>query len=241
MLFRRLTAACLALLISTHAFGAAFVDYRVNLDKQTLRLYLNDPQGKPFRQFAALERDLDSRGEKLLFATNAGIFMEDLRPLGLYVEDGKVLRKLSTRQIGYGNFYMQPNGVFLIDESGAAIRSTEQYPAHAQSHTVRFATQSGPMLVINKQINPSFPSNSENRRIRNAVCVIDKSTVVLSLAEEPVTFMEFAQHLQASGCLDALYMDGSISEAYWPEQGQDVARGTFGPMIGVSVPRHLAK
>lgn len=236
-----LVAVCLGLCISSHASGAAFLDYQVSLAKHTLRIYLNDAQGKPFSQFAALDRALDSRSEKLVFAMNGGIFMEDLRPLGLFIENGKVLRKLNTRQSGYGNFYMQPNGVFLIDENGAAILPTAQYPAHAKSRTVRFATQSGPMLVINKQMNPALPKASGSKLIRNAACVIDKGTVVLSLAEEPVTFQALAQHLQAIGCQDALYLDGAISDIYWPEQGRGGTGGAFGPIIGVSESRHLRK
>jgi uncharacterized protein YigE (DUF2233 family) len=43
---------------------------------------------------------LASRGEKLVFAMNAGIFMVNLRPLGLYVENGKVLRRLVIEKSG---------------------------------------------------------------------------------------------------------------------------------------------
>jgi uncharacterized protein YigE (DUF2233 family) len=167
--------------------------------------------------------------------------MTNLRPLGLFIENGKVLRRLNTRQNGYGNFYMQPNGVFLIDQNGAAILPTAQYPEHARSQVVRFATQSGPMLVINNQINPALPKTSSSKLIRNAACVIDKGTVVLSLADEPVTFQAFAQHLQVSGCQDALYLDGAISDIYWPERGRIGIGGSFGPMIGVSVSRRLGK
>ena len=57
--------------------------------------------------------------------------------------------------------------------------------------------------MINNQIKPALPKASGSKLVRNAACVINKSTVVLSLAGEPVTFQAFAQHLQASGCQDA--------------------------------------
>jgi uncharacterized protein YigE (DUF2233 family) len=177
---------------------------------------------------------LASRGEKLVFAMNAGIFMVNLRPLGLYVENGKVLRRLVTRSNGYGNFYMQPNGVFLIDETGAAILSTVRYQQQEKKHSARFATQSGPLLVIEKEINPSFPISSTSRVIRNAVCVINSNSLILSISEEPVTFREIAQHHIQLGCKDSLYMDGGISDAFWPAKGRKDSFQDFGPMIGIS-------
>ena len=51
---------------------------------------------------------------ELVFAMNAGMYGEDLKPIGLYVEDGQRLKKANRRD-GPGNFHLKPNGVFFID------------------------------------------------------------------------------------------------------------------------------
>jgi uncharacterized protein YigE (DUF2233 family) len=219
--------------------NAEFVDYRVNLETHVLKLYLNDANKQPFATFDRLNQSLAAQGKKLLFAMNAGIFMEDLRPLGLFIEDGQTRRKLVTRKQGHGNFYMQPNGVVVLDENGMAIVTTAHYPAHAKRRVPRYATQSGPMLVINGQINSQLP-NSKSKLPRNAVCVIGDKTVVLSLAEHAVSFIDYAHHLKAIGCKDALYMDGAISDAYSPSQGRLGSGVMFGPMLGVTLKSDLS-
>ena len=49
---------------------------------------------------------------------NAGMFGEDLKPIGLYVEDGVQAKRLNRRD-GYGNFHLKPNGVFYVNGSGS--------------------------------------------------------------------------------------------------------------------------
>jgi hypothetical protein len=53
------------------------------------------------------------------FATNAGMFDPALKPVGLYVEQGRELVHVNTRS-GYGNFHMKPNGIFNAGISQAA-------------------------------------------------------------------------------------------------------------------------
>lgn len=52
------------------------------------------------------------------------------------------------------NFYKKPNGVFSIGDAGASVLPTDEFVKRRQS--VRFATQSGPMLVIGNRLNPIF-------------------------------------------------------------------------------------
>jgi uncharacterized protein YigE (DUF2233 family) len=47
---------------------------------------------------------------------NAGMFHEDLRPVGLYIEDGAEEMRLVTRD-GPGNFGLLPNGVLCISDT----------------------------------------------------------------------------------------------------------------------------
>lgn len=236
---RRHLAVVLWALVFNSAFAQAatpgFLDYVVDLRKQTLRLYLNDKHGTPHRQFASLAQSLSAGGEQLVFAMNAGIFMEDLRPLGLYVESGKTIRPLNSRTRGYGNFYMQPNGVFVLSDAGATIVATQSYPRFASRHRVAYATQSGPLLVIEGKINDALPKSGGRKLPRNAVCVTQDGHVVLSLAEAPIGFREFAQHLKTTHhCKEALYLDGAISDVYWPKEDRHGRYGNFGPMFGVT-------
>ncbi|AUW43275.1 hypothetical protein CUJ84_Chr002929 [Rhizobium leguminosarum] len=52
------------------------------------------------------------------------------------------------------NFFKKPNGIFSIGDAGASILPTDEFLKRRQS--VRFATQSGPMLVIGNKLNPIF-------------------------------------------------------------------------------------
>ena len=54
-------------------------------------------------------------GKELVFAMNGGMYLPNLSPQGLYIENGKVIKQLDKTQEAYGNFYLQPNGVFLIE------------------------------------------------------------------------------------------------------------------------------
>ena len=74
-----------------------------------LRLYWRDSGGKPYGNFTSLQQGLKAAGRKLVFAMNAGMYQTDLRPVGLYIEDGKPVRRANTRD-GEGNFHLKPHG-----------------------------------------------------------------------------------------------------------------------------------
>src|SRR5215469_12151872 len=81
----------------------------VDLRKHMLRLYWRNSDGTPYAYLSSLPRALRGGG-RLLFATNAGMFDPALKPVGLYVEQGRELVHVNTTS-GYGNFHMKPNGV----------------------------------------------------------------------------------------------------------------------------------
>ena len=72
---------------------------------------------------------------------NAGIYEVGpnggFQPQGLHIEGGYEYRPLNTRSAPNANFYLKPNGVFYIDETGAHIVRT---PAYAPATQVRLAT-----------------------------------------------------------------------------------------------------
>jgi uncharacterized protein YigE (DUF2233 family) len=99
----------------------------VDLAKHTVRLYWKRSDGIPYAHLSSLPRALEHEAGRLLFATNAGMFagMFDpaLKPVGLYVEQGRELVHVNTRS-GYGNFHMKPNGIFYSRRQGGRGRNT---------------------------------------------------------------------------------------------------------------------
>jgi uncharacterized protein YigE (DUF2233 family) len=164
-----------------------------------------------------LKAFLAAQDEKLICGSNAGIYGTDLHPIGLYIEAGKVLRKLNTRKEAYGNFYLQPNGVFLLADDEAVILTTDEMTAKWDTRLpfIRYATQSGPILLRSGQINPLFTQGSDNRVVRNAACTVTTGTFALVKSRFPINFYDFARQLRDKlSCRDALFLDGSISQLY---------------------------
>jgi hypothetical protein len=90
---------------------SAYTVCEVDLRQQTIRLYWKRSDGTAYAYLSALPRALEGEGGKLLFATNAGMFDPALKPVGLYVQQGREFVRVNTTS-GYGNFHMKPNGVF---------------------------------------------------------------------------------------------------------------------------------
>jgi len=210
---------------------------QLNLAHDNVRMFWRAEDDSHFANFSRLSEWLLARLEKLICATNAGIYGTDLRPIGLYIEAGKMLHKLNTRKEAYGNFYLQPNGVFQLKDHEAMILSTDEVAANLETKLkgVMYATQSGPILLRAGQINPLFTQGSENRLVRNAVCVISASDIALVKSRSAINFHDFALQMRDQlGCRDALYLDGSVSQLYPYDNGK------FGPnfavIIGATVP-----
>jgi uncharacterized protein YigE (DUF2233 family) len=207
---------------------------QIDLQRDQLRMYWKDPTGNLFGSFARLRAWLRTQGSDLVCATNAGIYDKQHRPLGLYVEDGVTLRKLNTRQNAYGNFYLQPNGVFIVTEHDAHIIDTGTVNAERERWLAqaRYATQSGPLLLHHGVINSAFDPDSLNTFVRNAVCLDGAHRVVLAMARNPISFHDFALFLRDQlQCVDALYLDGNISRIY-PSLEADLGPD-FGAIIAV--------
>src|SRR6266403_2324214 len=102
----------------------AYTVCEVDLGKHTVRLYWKRSDGTPYAYLSSLPRALEHDTGKLLFATNAGMFDLDLKPVGLYVEQGRELVPANARA-GYGNFHMKPNGIFYIAAGRAVVAETQ--------------------------------------------------------------------------------------------------------------------
>ncbi len=211
--------------------GNSYVVVSVDLTRAKIKMFWKDALGKPLNTFQKLEKQVLKSGLTLKAAMNAGIFDKAFAPLGLHVQRGRVLHKINTRTKAFGNFYMQPNGIFFLDASGAKILTTNEF-IRVQPDAIE-ATQSGPMLVVNNKINPKFQANSSNQLVRNGVGVENTSSVHLVIAQSWVSFYDFAAFFKdVLRCPNALYLDGNISGLYVPNSSfQDT--GNYGGMLGV--------
>jgi uncharacterized protein YigE (DUF2233 family) len=217
------TPSAQALDSDTMAFeGQNYRVVHLDLKHEQLGLYWRDPQsGKSFGSIETLRQWGESHQRQLLFAANAGIYDHNTAPLGLYVELGKTLVPLNLAHgnPSSGNFSLLPNGVFAIYPDGhAAVRTSEAFKADAKP--VRWATQSGPMLLVDGELNAQFVDDSASLKWRSGVCARSPTDVVFAVSEAPVNFHTFGRLFRDRlGCRDALYLDGSISQLYVAGQG----------------------
>jgi uncharacterized protein YigE (DUF2233 family) len=212
--------------------GARYIVCGFDIRQDDVRLYWRDKDRRPYRNFTALAQALKARGRVLRFAMNAGMFEDDSSPVGLYVEDGRRLRRPDLRE-GDTNFHLKPNGVFWIGDKTAGVAETSRYLANPPA--ARFATQSGPMLVIDGRIHPKIRPTGESEKVRNGVCVREGTNVLFAISDQPVTFHAFALLFKDGlGCADALFLDGSVSSLYAPELDRDDELLSIGPIVGVS-------
>jgi uncharacterized protein YigE (DUF2233 family) len=215
--------------------GAKFTVCAFNPRHDDIRIFWGGTDGRPYGSLAALAQALKAKGETLVFAMNAGMFKQDQSPVGLYVENRLKLHDADTRS-GASNFHMKPNGVFWVGDGVAGVTETSRYLASPPP--ARYATQSGPMLVVDGKIHPKILPNGTSQKIRNGVGACGGGAVVFAIAEEPVTFDAFAR-LFRDGlyCQNALFLDGSVSSLYAPELNRDDERGPIGPLVGVVNPK----
>lgn len=207
----------------------------VDPTRESITTYWKDAQGHIMGNIGTLKTKVEAEERELLFAMNGGMYMADHSPVGLYIEDGRILQRIDRRTEGRGNFYLQPNGVFGLRMDGSAFVKTTA--AMQDMRHVRYATQSGPLLVSNGVINALFTPGSKNLNIRNGVGVRVDGTVVFAISTEPINFHDFATWFAEQGCSDALYLDGAVSKAYIPEAGVQGLDGELGVLIGISKAR----
>jgi uncharacterized protein YigE (DUF2233 family) len=204
----------------------------VDLRKHMLRLYWKKPDGAPYAYLSALPRALEGEAGRMLFATNAGMFDPALKPVGLYVEQGRELVHVNTTS-GYGNFHMKPNGVFYVSVDRAAVAETRAFLK--QRPQADLATQSGPMLVINGRLHPRFDRHSTSLKTRNGVGVRADGKVIFAISQGEVSFDAFARLFRDGlNCPNGLFLDGgSASSLYAPSLNRLGNILSLGPMLGV--------
>ena len=219
-------AACEAL----QSGGQSYSVCRFDPKTTQLEIRDSDDSGQPYRYFSGWSQNAEANGQTLGFAMNAGMFDDQGRPIGYFVEDGKVLRKLNRRN-GPGNFHMKPNGVFYVNGDKVGVMETEAFARSGIKP--RFASQSGPMLVIGGNIHPKISAGGTSAKIRNGVGIDDQGQAVFVISDSLVTFYEFATLFRDElACKNALFFDGTVSALYAPELGRTGNFIPLGPLVG---------
>nr|WP_216600214.1 phosphodiester glycosidase family protein [Ruegeria sp. HKCCD7559] len=204
----------------------------VDAENEDLRLFLNDENEDLLGHFSSVNEALAPGGKRLAFAMNAGMYHDDRSPVGHYVENGKeVMRVISNP--GPGNFGLLPNGVFCIREGRADVFETLDFIDRAPD--CRFASQSGPMLVIDGDLHPRFLPDSTSLYVRNGVGTsADGTRAVFAISEDYVTFHEFGRLFRdVLETPNALFFDGNISRMYDRANNRSDLGFSLGPIVGV--------
>lgn len=213
-----------------------FYSCALNPSKADVRIYNQNRTSRRRvipHNFESLEKLAVTTNQELIFAMNAGMYEPNRMAKGLLIVDGIEEQGIDTVRQGYGNFYMQPNGIFAMrKDSVAVLERTHVFPRDTASD-YSYATQSGPMMLWDGNMNPKFNDGSPNRHIRNAVGITRTNEVIFVISERRVTFFEISSFLISQGCTEALYLDGAISQAYMPELGLANlgAGGHLGPIV----------
>ncbi len=208
--------------------GAPYTVCEVRPQEERLRLFLHDGAGEPYGSFRAVEAEHGP----LAFGMNAGMYHEDHRPVGLFLQDGVEIAPLVTGD-GPGNFGMLPNGLLCLNDEGAFVLESRAYAAGGGD--CASATQSGPLLVLDGELHPRFLPGSDSRHIRNGVGTSeDGSRAAFAISRRPVNFHDFARLFRDGlGLPDALYFDGSISRLHAPPLARSEFGMPMGPIVGL--------
>lgn len=202
----------------------------------SLQLFWQQPDSyQPLLTFDTLLAALPQE-QTLNFAMNAGMYNESYAPIGYTVIAGKEIRALNTKE-GGGNFHLLPNGVLWWDKLGKVqISESNALDKQLKNNEVKpwYATQSGPMLVIDNAIHPKFNPDSTSLKIRNGVGVCSDGRMQFVMSDEPVTFYDFALLFKEDlDCPNALFLDGGIASALYAPSIDKHDKKQMGVMIGM--------
>ena len=216
----RLSSLLPLLLLSLPAFASGkcsltdpsltLQSYTVDPHRERIVMYWQNEDGKAWGSLRSLLGDINRDGQ-VQMAMNGGIYDKAYAPLGLYIEKGRQLTPLN-RASGGGNFFIRPGGVFYLRGQNAGIVSINKFRA---SPAIRYAVQSGPMLIENGKINWRLKPSASSRKLRNGVGITGDGKVVFMLSARETNFYDFACYAQAKlNVRQMLYLDGTISKMY---------------------------
>ena len=185
---------------------------------------------QPFGSMSAFAASADAT--TIAFAINGGMYGDDLKAIGYYVENGERLAELN-RGEGDGNFYMKPNGVFFGTGGAWQVLGSNTF-FNTVGDRPQFGTQSGPLLVVDGKLHPEIQDNGPSRAIRNGVGVDSAGKAHFVISDAPISFGQLARYFRDEvKVANALYLDGQVSSLWDPATGRQ-DQGRVGPIIVVT-------
>lgn len=149
---------------------------------KNIQMFYKDQSGNRFWNIWNVKQSVEKQGKQLVFAMNGGMYTPLFKPVGLFIDRGKEIQSINLKN-GDNNFCWKPNGVFAIDNNGKAqVTVSEKF----SNSNIRFATQSGPMVLINGKMHDGF-EKSTSMYIRNAVGVKANGDVFFCISLKAVT------------------------------------------------------
>lgn len=188
------------------------------------------PDKQPFGSLGAFAASVDPA--TIAFAVNGGMYGDDLKAIGYYVQNGERLKELN-RADGEGNFYMKPNGVFFGTGTKWQVLGSNTF-FNTVGDRPQFGTQSGPLLLVDGKLHPEVQDDGPSKAIRNAVGVDAGGKAHFVISDAPVSFGHLARYYRdVLKVKNALYLDGAISSLWEPAKGR-MDKGRVGPIIVVT-------
>ncbi|MCP4521980.1 MAG: hypothetical protein GY827_09880 [Cytophagales bacterium] len=194
---------------STIYEGKKFYSFSVKVTPENVKKFTIEDNKNNFNHQQYVQLDVKDN----VFVAVASVVDANCNSLGFLAINGRILQRANTGN-GGGNFYLKPNGAFLVTQNDIIVCETSQISRY-QSNIVH-GIQSGPMLLNNGQINSNFGIASPNKRIRSGVGTYfnkkGEKCVVFVIADEPVTFYEFASLFKNKyKCSNALCLESARS------------------------------
>lgn len=215
---------------STSFEGVVLTHCIADPEKHDIATALAPASGDNFGTIKAWADGQDA--SSIAFVTNAGMYGDDLKAIGYYVQNSERLTELS-RADGPGNFHMKPNGVFFGSNGTWRVLDTETF-YRTIGDRPQFGTQSGPMLVIEGELHPEFQEDGPSRAIRNGVGVDADGKAHFVISEEAISFGQFARFFRDElEAPNALFLDGNISSLWDPAKDR-MDNGRVGPLLVVT-------
>ena len=185
---------------------------------------------QPFASLSAFAASVDPA--TIAFAVNGGMYGDDLKPIGYYVQNGERLKELN-RAEGDGNFYMKPNGVFFGTGGKWQVLGSNTF-FNTIGERPEFGTQSGPLMLVDGKLHPQVQDDGPSRAIRNGVGVSADGKAHFVISDAPVSFGKLARYFRDEvKVANALYLDGQVSSLWDPASGRQ-DKGRVGPIIVVT-------
>lgn len=185
---------------------------------------------QPFASLSAFAASTDPA--TIAFAMNGGMYGDDLKPIGYYVQNGDRLKELN-REAGEGNFYMKPNGVFFGTAGKWQVLGSNTF-FNTVGERPAFGTQSGPLMLVDGKLHPQIQDDGPSRAVRNGVGVDAGGKAHFVISDAPVSFGQLARYFRdVVKVSNALYLDGQVSSLWDPATGRQDG-GRVGPIIVVT-------